>query len=171
MAASQQGIGAKQIGFLLIAIAVALALLFLSSTDTLKKAEDAQCTTTCGPNMPAGCPHENNLPIQSYAGFSVAIILAGIGAYMVNSGRKYNEELTEKEKKIERTVSTLGEDERKIFNMIKGADGAILQSDLLEKSGFTKVKVSRVLDKLEGRGLVERRRRGMTNLVLVRQGQ
>lgn len=161
-------LSAKNIGYALVILSIALVAIFLSTTSDLKKAEDVQCTATCGPSMPEGCPHENNIPVQSYAGFTVSFILAGVGAFMIFAGRKYREELTEKEKRIEKTVATLGEDERKIFGMIKGADGAILQSDLLEKSGFTKVKVSRVLDKLEGRGLVERRRRGMTNLVLAK---
>ena len=33
---------------------------------------------------------------------------------------------------------------------------------------MTKVKVTRILDKLEGRGLVERKRRGMTNVVMLK---
>jgi uncharacterized membrane protein len=44
----------------------------------------------------------------------------------------------------------------------------LFQAELIEKTDFNKVKVSRILDKLEGKGLIERRRRGMTNLVLLK---
>ena len=44
----------------------------------------------------------------------------------------------------------------------------IFQSDLVEKTEFDKVKVSRILDKLEGRQLIERKRRGMTNVVVLK---
>ena len=47
------------------------------------------------------------------------------------------------------------------------SNGTIFQSDLVEKSDFSKVKVSRILDKLEGRQLIERKRRGMTNVVVL----
>jgi len=57
---------------------------------------------------------------------------------------------------------------RKIFDIIT-QDGAILQGELVTKSGMDKVKVSRILDKLEMQGLVERRRHGMSNLVVLKK--
>ena len=51
---------------------------------------------------------------------------------------------------------------------INGGNGSVYQSDIMKKTGFSKVKVSRVLDKLEQKGLLERKRRGMTNLVVAK---
>jgi uncharacterized membrane protein len=161
-------LSAKQLGLILIAISIILLLIFSSSTYELVKAADIVCREVCGPEMGPNCPHTQSIPLQSYVGFSTAFILAGIGVFMVLGGRKYQEELTEKEKKLEKTISTLKGDERKICETIKESGGAIFQSDLIEKAGFSKVKVSRILDKLEGKGLIERRRRGMTNLVLMK---
>ncbi|MHC1587205.1 MAG: helix-turn-helix transcriptional regulator [Candidatus Syntropharchaeia archaeon] len=48
------------------------------------------------------------------------------------------------------------------------ADGIIEQSKLPEKTGISKASVSRALDLLESKGLVERRRRGMGNIVLLK---
>jgi len=42
------------------------------------------------------------------------------------------------------------------------------ESDLVEKSGLSKVRITRILDKLEARGVLERRRRGMTNAVVLK---
>ena len=163
---------AKKTGAVLVAISLVLILIFLSSTSALKKSDDIECSKVCGINMTTNstsCPHENELPIQSYAGFSISFIIGGIGAYMIYTNRKQAETIALNDKKLEKTVAILNDDEKKVYTLLKAEDGALLQSDLMEKSGFTKVKVSRVLDKLEGRGLVERKRRGMTNLIIIRR--
>jgi len=76
--------------------------------------------------------------------------------------------LKEREKRWEEIVKTLKEDERKIYEAIIEAGGIIEQSELPEKTGISKASVSRTLDLLESRGLVERRRRGMGNIVLLK---
>ena len=75
-----------------------------------------------------------------------------------------------KEKKIQREVdlSSFRPEEKKIYNLVKG-NGAIFQADLIEKTGFSKARMTRIIDKLEGSGLVERKRRGMTNVVVLRE--
>ena len=42
------------------------------------------------------------------------------------------------------------------------------QGDLVVQSGLSKATVSRTLDLLESKGLVEKRRRGMGNVVLLK---
>jgi uncharacterized membrane protein len=44
----------------------------------------------------------------------------------------------------------------------------ILQRELISKTGFSEPKVSRLLDKLERRGLIIRQRDGMGNRVLIK---
>ena len=60
------------------------------------------------------------------------------------------------------------DDEQKIYQAIIEAGGIIEQSELPEKTGLSKASVSRALDLLESRGLVEKRRRGMGNIVLLK---
>ena len=64
--------------------------------------------------------------------------------------------------------SKLDKEERVLIKAVEEAQGTIFQSDLVDKSGFDKVKVSRVLDRLEGKQLIERKRRGMTNVVILK---
>jgi len=59
-------------------------------------------------------------------------------------------------------------DERKIYEIVARNEGVIFQSELTEKAGFPKARISRNLDKLEGKGLIERRRRGLSNVILIR---
>ena len=68
-----------------------------------------------------------------------------------------------------KSVADMGPDAKAALELIIKSDGTIFQSELAEKSGLGKVKVTRVLDKLEGKGIVERKRRGMTNVVILKR--
>ena len=59
-------------------------------------------------------------------------------------------------------------DEKLIVKIVVDEGGTIFQSQLVEKIGFSKSKVSLILDKLEARRILERKRRGMTNVVVLK---
>ena len=61
------------------------------------------------------------------------------------------------------------EEEKSIMSLVISEDGSVYQSDLIKKLNLSKVKISRLLDKLEGKGFIERRRRGMTNIVILKR--
>tara|TARA_Y100000310_G_C20067175_1_gene527661 strand:- start:86 stop:418 length:333 start_codon:yes stop_codon:yes gene_type:complete len=69
-------------------------------------------------------------------------------------------------KKID--TSTLTSEEKEVLNLIK-ENKAIFQADLIEKTGYGKVKMTRIIDRLEGKDIVERKRRGMTNVVVMKE--
>ena len=102
----------------------------------------------------------------------VSIILGVSGTYLLffDSVEKPTGELVleERKKRWKEIVKTLKEDEQKVYNAIIEAGGIIEQSKLPEKTGISKASVSRTLDLLESKGLVERRRRGMGNIVLLK---
>ncbi|MFH1065473.1 MAG: hypothetical protein V1734_03145 [Nanoarchaeota archaeon] len=133
------------------------------------------------------CIHEETAyPVQTYGGIIVASLLFALGVYLTIASRKINLEHSSEHVKahiehskahmeenvsreeIEKRHSLLNEEEKKIIALLKEADGTMFQSDLVEKSGFTKVKITRILDVLEGKRLVERKRRGMTNVVILK---
>ncbi len=62
-------------------------------------------------------------------------------------------------------VKALGEDERRLYLQIREGGGQALQRDLVASGAFSKAKVTRLLDKLERKGLVVRERFGATNRV------
>ena len=76
--------------------------------------------------------------------------------------------LEERKRRWREIAKTLKEDERKVYQAIIEAGGIIEQSELPEKTGLSKASVSRALDLLESKGLVERKRRGMRNIVLLK---
>ncbi len=72
----------------------------------------------------------------------------------------WKQTLEERRRKWEEISRSLKDDGRKVYEAILEAGGVINQSELPGKTGLSKTSVSRALDLLEGRGLVERRRRG-----------
>lgn len=58
-------------------------------------------------------------------------------------------------------------DERRMFLTLKDAGGESLQKDLIEKTKMSNAKVTRVLDRLEDKGLIVKERHGMTNKVRI----
>lgn len=56
-------------------------------------------------------------------------------------------------------------DEQALYKIIMDEKGSILQGELVDRCGFSKSKVSLILDRLEGRHILERKRHGMSNLV------
>ena len=82
--------------------------------------------------------------------------------------KKIKDEFTEKLKEDKKKNLKLLNKEEKIVYGILIKERSMFQADLVEKSGFSKVKVTRILDRLEGKNLVERKRRGMSNIVILR---
>jgi len=68
----------------------------------------------------------------------------------------------------EETAERLASNERKIYEIVMEADGVLPQSDIVEQMDISKATISRTLDSLETKNLVERKRRGMGNIVLLR---
>jgi len=62
--------------------------------------------------------------------------------------------------------SLLSNDEKYVLGLVGGRDG-MLQSDLVLKSNFSKVKMHRILKKLESKELIRRMRFGITNKVSI----
>lgn len=60
-------------------------------------------------------------------------------------------------------------DEKILFQKIIENDG-IMQRELVIRTGFSEPKVSRLLDRIERRGLIVRQRDGMGNRVLLKKG-
>jgi uncharacterized membrane protein len=118
--------------------------------------------------------------IFGYTQFDVAIIsvstiilaLSSFYLLFANSiGSKNISSVTENANSSEIDVAfalrLLDGDKRKIFNEIVEAKGEILQSDLHVVTGFSKAKITRILDYLELKGLTVRKSYGMTNKVII----
>ncbi|MBU0963271.1 MAG: MarR family transcriptional regulator [Nanoarchaeota archaeon] len=146
----------QKIGLLIIGIALLIGYMIYSFNNIINIAMPAD---QCGINY---CPHEAALKLQTNISLIFLVIVVIIGVYFLFAKEKQEIKKVNPEK-----LKTLNEEEKKIYDLIK-TEGSIFQSDLVEKSAFDKVKVTRILDKLEGKQLIERKRRGMTNMVIIK---
>ena len=62
----------------------------------------------------------------------------------------------------------MNEEEKQIFFKVKENKEEIYQSELIALTGLSKVKITRILDKLEQQQIIERKRRGMTNRITLK---
>jgi uncharacterized membrane protein len=76
-------------------------------------------------------------------------------------------ELSEGEEVEGLVLRLLDGDERRMFLALRDAGGESLQKDLIEKTKMSNAKVTRVLDRLEEKGLIVKERHGMTNKVRI----
>ncbi len=75
--------------------------------------------------------------------------------------------LEERRQHWKEVAKTLKKDEQALYKAIID-DGVINQSDLTEKTGLSRSDISRGLYLLESKGLIERKRLGMGNVVLLK---
>jgi hypothetical protein len=158
----------KNVGYLITGISIVIGFIILIFNIGLKDILEESCSMQ-------NCSMYDALVMQTWFSVAIAGIILVIGLFLIFS--KENEKIIIKKVKQKVPVeqkskpidyTKLDKDEKIIIKTIEEADGTIFQSDLVEKTEFSKVKVSRLLDKLEGRQLIERKRRGMTNVVVLK---
>tara|TARA_Y100000310_G_scaffold319407_1_gene374635 strand:- start:1916 stop:2398 length:483 start_codon:yes stop_codon:yes gene_type:complete len=157
----------KNVGMLVTGIAIVIGVIVLIFNVGLKNIVGQTCTH--GPT----CTMYDTIAIQTWISLAIAGLILVIGLFLIFSKEETKIITRTKKVHVEKQrkpidYSKLLKDEKTIMKIIEEADGTIFQSDLVEKSEFSKVKVSRILDKLEGRDLIERKRRGMTNVVVLK---
>ena len=159
----------KTIGIILMALAV---LLFLVGSTYIRSAEQSLLSGhqiqegVCVHEEGLTCPYAqlNELAVPKYLGLFADAVLFLFGFYLFVQKKPSQRALG----KARKAAKKLGGDERKVFDILAKSDGMVFQNDLVKQTGFSKVKITRVLDKLEGKKLIERRRRGMTNVIILK---
>ena len=155
----------KNVGWLIIGISVVIAVLVWIFNISLRSIAGLSCTM--GPT----CPMYNTANVQMWVSLSIVAIVFIIGVVIMLTKPQEKiviRKVREKEQKIKVNMNGFDKEEKAVLKAIQAADGTIFQSDIVDKTGFSKVKVTRILDRLEGRQLIERKRRGMTNVVVMR---
>ena len=159
----------KNVGFLIIGIAIIIAIIVGIFNYGLKSIVGETC------NHGSSCEMYTTIAVQTWISLAIAGLVLVIGLFLIFSKeekeiiiKKVKERVEIEKKRKPVDYSKLDKDEKVIVKIIEEFDGTIFQSDLVEKTDFSKVKVSRILDKLKGRQIIERKRRGMTNVVVLK---
>lgn len=190
MAKETENLGKRRLGYALAILGLLLVFILI----IVKSNYDSQAAYVCesiesaGKNMQQ-CPvHKTDTSWFFMAGFGIALLVTAAGAYF---GFIEKAPLPEKHARLRKRgeggaktgrrspqqpptvsaaagLSLLDSDSKKVFELIQSHEGSMFQSALVREAGFSKVKITRILDRLEQERLVERKRRGMANLVVLR---
>jgi len=162
----------KQVGFLVIGIAVVIAIIVFLFNNAMINIANTSCAHG------SSCAMYGQIKTQTYVSGAIILIIFIIGLVLVFSKEsekiifkkiKPIREAELKPKKFsKKSLDGLEDNEKKVMNLLLENNGSMFQSEVVSKTGMNKVKVTRILDSLEVRGLIERKRRGMTNIVMLK---
>ncbi|MBI5803261.1 MarR family transcriptional regulator [Candidatus Pacearchaeota archaeon] len=159
----------KNVGYLILGISALIIFIIFLFSNAMKEIISQACPLVELEHGIGVCPAYGTINQQTYLSFGIVGLLIIVGLFLVFS--KPNEKIIIKEegmKKIKIDISDLKSEEKQVFEIIQ-KNKAIFQADLIEKTGLGKAKITRIIDRLEGKGLVERKRRGMTNVVVLKE--
>ncbi len=163
-------ISLKTLGLILMLVSIVLFITgysYVKSVETaLLQGHELTDSGTCTHPDGAVCPFQklNELAVPKTIAFFMDLLLFVSGFWLFIQRKPEEKSLV----KAQKSARDLGGDEAKIFDIVVSSEGMAFQNELVEKTGLSKVKVTRLLDKLEAKGLVERRRRGMTNVIILK---
>ncbi len=161
----------RKVGYLIVGLAIVIGIIVFLFNSALTKI----VSTSCSHGLT--CPMYGDIKTQTIISFVIIGIIVIIGLILIFNKEK--ERIIIKTKKIkdefaertreekEKNLKLLGKEEKIIYGLLM-KEGSMFQADIVDQSGLGKVKVTRILDSLEGRQLVERKRRGMSNIVLIK---
>lgn len=153
----------RNVGFLIIGIGIVLAALVSIFDYSIRNVISATCSH--GPS----CPMYASLSIQTWISLAIVALVIIIGIFLIFSKEHEKvivKKLKEKKKSID--LSNLDKNEKQVIKILQNESGAMFQSTLSEKIGIGKVSITRLLDKLEAKQIIERKRRGMNNIVILK---
>ena len=155
----------KTVGWIIVGISVVMAIIVWIFNFSLKKIVGASCS------MGAGCTMYDTIKIQTWISLAIVAIILIIGLVIMFSKPKETiviKKIKEKVKKKKLDLNGLDKNEKEVIRILEEENGTIFQATLMEKLGIGKVGITRLLDKLEAKQIIERKRRGMSNIVVFR---
>lgn len=146
----------RQVGYMVIAFCAAILLIIISYDMTLYNIVNTSCSHG------SACPMYATLKLQRIISFTLLTVVFLIGIYFIFS-KNIKNLLKEKTRDI-----NLTDEERSIVSLLKSNDNSLYQSDLIKQTEKSKVQITRILDRLEAKKVIDRKRRGMTNIIILK---
>lgn len=155
----------KHVGFIIIGISVVLALIVFLFQNALQEI----VSISCGLEHSVVCPMNQTINQQTYLSLGIVGILVVIGfvfIFMKPKEKVVIKKVKEAKKKLD--LSGLDSKEKEVVKILEEENGTVFQATLMEKLSTGKVGITRLLDKLESKQIIERKRRGMNNIVVLK---
>ncbi len=163
-------VNSKFVGISIMMMAVILFVVgyafTLSAEQALLVGHQVDSSGQClhDPSLPCPYVELHKLSVYQHTGLFADLILFSFGVWLF-AQRKPEEKALSRAK---RAAHGLGGDEAKTFDFILQTKGFVFQHELVKHMDVSKVRMTRILDKLESQGLIERRRRGMANIIVLK---
>ena len=145
----------RNVGLIIIAFALLIGFIVYSFNRALTEIVNTSCSHG------DACPMWGTIDFQTNVSIGIIIFVILIGVYFIF--------VPAEKKTIKSGIKNLDNEEKAVINILEKSDGSMFQSGIVEESKYPKVKVTRILDRLEGKGAIERKRRGMTNIVILKK--
>src|SRR3989338_4417144 len=127
----------KKIGVIISVISIMLLFILASFSIKIAKSEAVACIHPGG----GQCPITAHIPPLSYLGAALLIVIFILGIQLMRKAEVGEKIRKESAEKAEAVAKALKGDEKKAYEMIIDSQGAIFQSELVEKMGYSKVRV------------------------------
>ena len=155
----------KNVGLLIIGISILVFLMIGIFNYSLRNIVADTCTHG------SSCSMYDTITVQTWISLIIAGFILLIGLFLFFSKPEEKiviKKIKEKQKRFDIKKLDIDKDEKKVIELLIQEGKAMFQSDLMEKLEIGKVKTTRLLDKLESKQLIERKRRGMNNIVVLK---
>lgn len=155
----------KNVGFLILGIAVVIGLLVIIFDVAIRDSIIATCSH--GPT----CSMYDAVNTQTWIALIVVGVILVIGLVLIFTKEHENTIIKTRTVQAKRkpiSLEGLNSQEKQVIQLLQNENGTIFQADLIEKLNIGKVGLTRLLDKLEAKQLIERKRRGMNNVIVLK---
>ena len=153
----------KNVGYLILGIAAVFLVIIFLFQSALREIVYSNCSME-----ELSCPMYESIDKQTYLSLSILGLLIIFGFVLIFTKPKEKiivKKIKEKKKKLD--LSKLDKKEKEVIEILEKENGTIFQAELMEKLETGKVGLTRLLDKLESKQFIERKRRGMNNIVVL----
>lgn len=152
----------KKVGYLIVSISIVIGIIIYLFNRALKEIVSESCShgTTC--------PMYGDIKTQTLVSVVLVSAIFIVGIILILNKEKEKiivKRVRTRKKKI--SLEGLDSREKEAVKLIQ-KNGGIFQSELMEKLNIGKVGLTRLLDKLESKQIVERKRRGMNNFIVLK---
>ncbi len=153
----------KNVGYLISGIALIIVLIILIFNLGMKEIVSNSCSH--GPT----CPMYGAIKTQTGISLTIALLVLIIGLFFIFA-KEQEKIIIKKIGPIKKQISLKGLDnkEKETIIFLQKEKGVIFQRTLMERLNIGKVGITRLLDRLESKNLIERKRRGMNNIVVLK---
>lgn len=158
----------KKIGYLLLGISIVIIFIIYLFNSALTDIVNTSCTMAGHGDT---CPMFNTVDKQTNLSLSIVALIIILAIFLIFSKPQKEiivKKVKEKSKPKRINKNGLRKEDLSVLNLVEREKG-IFQADIIERTGFGKAKVSRILDRLENKNIIERKRRGMTNIVILKE--